>query len=84
MYIPKHFEILDEKKIYKLIGMNSFDQLISLHDAKIVSTLKPFLFDTGTRILFSHLAKANSQWQQISNQEVLVTLQGDQIYVTSS
>lgn len=48
MYIPKHFEIINETEIYKSIKMNSFGQLISIHDAEIVSTHMPFLFDEGS------------------------------------
>jgi len=84
MYIPKHFEITDEAAIAKFIHTNSFGQLISLHDAAIVSTHMPFLFDAESRILVGHLAKANPQWQQIHKQKVLVTLQGDHGYVSPS
>ena len=45
MYIPKYLEIIDETEIYKFIKMNSFGQLISIHDAEIVSTHMPFLLD---------------------------------------
>jgi transcriptional regulator len=82
MYIPKHFEIIDETEIGKFIEANSFGQLISLHDTAIVSTHMPFLFDAGGRVLVGHLAKANPQWQQIQKQKVLVTLQGEHTYVS--
>ena len=84
MYIPKHLEIIDEKDIYKFIEINSFGQLISLHDAEIVSTHTPFLFDEGSGVLVCHLAKANPHWQQILKQKVLVTLQGEHSYVSPS
>ena len=48
MYIPKYLEIIDEAEIYEVIKMNSFGQLISMHDAEIVSTHMPFLFDEGS------------------------------------
>jgi len=82
MYIPKHFEITDETEISKFIEANSFGQLISLHNAAIVSTHIPFLFDAGSRVLLGHMAKANPQWQQIQKQKVLVTLQGEHAYVS--
>ncbi|PCI77255.1 MAG: transcriptional regulator [SAR86 cluster bacterium] len=84
MYIPKHFEIMNEAEISKFIEANSFGQLISLHDAAIVSTHMPFLFDAESRVLVGHMAKANPQWQQIQNQKALVTLQGDHAYVSPS
>lgn len=84
MYIPKHFEITDEAEISKFIEANSFGQLVSLHDAAIVSTHIPFLFDAENRVLVGHMAKANPQWQQIQKQKVLVTLQGEHAYVSPS
>ena len=84
MYIPKHFEITDETEISKFIEANSFGQLISLIDTAIVSTHIPFFFDTESRVLLGHMAKANPQWQQIQKQKVLVTLQGEHAYVSPS
>lgn len=84
MYIPKHFEIIDEAEISRFIETNSFGQLISRIDTAIVSTHMPFLFDAKARVLVGHLAKANPQWQQIQKQQVLVTLQGDHAYVSPS
>ena len=84
MYIPKHFEIIDETEVSKFIKANSFGQLISLHNDAIVSTHMPFLFDDGAQVLVGHLAKVNPQWQQIQKQKVLVTLQGDHAYVSPS
>ena len=84
MYIPKHFEIIDEAETNKFIEANSFGQLISLHDAAIVSTHIPFLFDAGSRVLVGHLAKANPQWEQIQNQKILLTVQGEHAYVSPS
>ena len=82
MYIPKHFEITDETEISKFIEANSFGQLISLIDTEIVSTHIPFLFDAESRVLLAHMKKANPQWQQIQEQKVLVTLQGEHAYIS--
>jgi transcriptional regulator len=82
MYFPKHFEITDETEISKFIEANSFGQLISLIDTEIVSTHIPFLFDAESRVLLAHMAKANPQWQQIQEQKVLVTLQGEHAYIS--
>lgn len=84
MHIPKHFEISDEQKIAAFIEANSFGQLISMHEGSIVSTHMPFLFDKERGVLSGHLARSNPQWQQIQNQRVLVTLQGDHAYVSPS
>ena len=82
MYVPKHFEITDETEISKFIEANSFGQLISLIDTEIVSTHIPFLFDAESRVLLAHMAKAKPQWQQIQEQKVLVTLQGEHAYIS--
>ena len=82
MYVPKHFEITDETEISKFIEANSFGQLISLIDTEIVSTHIPFLFDAESRVLLAHIAKTNPQWQQIQEQKVLVTLQGEHAYIS--
>ncbi|GJM11755.1 MAG: transcriptional regulator [Pseudohongiella sp.] len=84
MYIPKHFEITDETLINKFIEENSFGQLISIQDGALTATHLPFLFDQQRNLLIGHLAKANPQWQQIDDQEVLVTLQGGHAYVSPS
>lgn len=84
MYIPKHFEITDEKLIDEFIEANGFGQLISIHEGSMVSTHMPFLFDARRRVLIGHLARANPQWQQIQSQKVLVTLQGEHAYVSPS
>ncbi len=84
MYIPKHFEIHDEAEIKSFIEANSFGQLVSIHDGAIVSTHMPFLIDMDNKKLIGHMAKANSQWQQIEKQKVLVSLQGPHAYVSPS
>ena len=84
MYIPKHFQIEDKAKIEKFISANSFGQLISIYEGSLVSTHMPFIFDSQKGILLGHLAKANPQWQQIPDQNVLVTLQGDHAYISPS
>ena len=82
MYIPKHFEVTDEEEIVRFIEANSFGQLISMHEGAIVSSHMPFVLDASSNTLLAHLAKANPQWQQINDQNVLVTLQGDHAYVS--
>lgn len=84
MYIPKHFAINDSEEIAAFIRENSFGQLISLHDGAIVASLIPFVFDSDAGTLIGHLAKVNPQWQQVQDQKVLVSLQGDHAYVSPS
>ena len=79
LYIPKHLEIIDEKDIYKFIEMNSFGQLISLHDAEIVSTHMPFLFDEGSGVVVCHLAKATRTGNRYQNKKFLLPYRAKKI-----
>lgn len=84
MYIPQHFAITDPEEVANFIRANSFGQLISLHDGAIVASLIPFIFDADAGKLIGHLAKTNPQWQQLQDQKVLISLQGDHAYVSPS
>ena len=52
--------------------MNSFGQLISLHDAEIVSTHMPFPFDEGSGLLVGHLAKQTRNGNKYGNRKLLL------------
>lgn len=84
MYIPGHFKISNDEEISNFIGANTFGQLVSTLDGKLLATHMPFLFSPGQRCLRGHLAKANPQWQQLDGQEVLVTFQGPHAYISPS
>jgi len=84
MYIPKLFNVCDNEDILSFIKANSFGQLISLAKGKLVSSHIPFLLSNDKQLLKCHLAKSNSQWQDIENQEVLITFQGPHDYVSPS
>lgn len=83
MYIPRYFEVADQKKILDFIKANSFGQLISLVQGKLFASHIPFLIDREGTALLGHLAKANPQCS-IDNQEVLVTFQGAHGYISPS
>jgi len=83
MYIPKSFKIT-EKEAFTFILSNAFGQLISTHQGRLVSSHLPFLIDQKQNLLSCHLAKANPQWQQLENQEVLVSFQGPHDYISPS
>ena len=84
MYIPKHFEVTDEKEIHAFIEANAFGQLISNAGGRLYSTHIPFLLSDDKTRLLGHLAKQNPQFQGIEGQEVLVTLQGAHDYISPS
>jgi len=84
MYIPKDFEVTDKKELYAFIEKNAFGQLISNSEGRIVSSHIPFVLSEDKGRLLGHLAKNNSQLQDIDGQEVLVSLQGAHDYISPS
>jgi len=84
MYIPEYFEITDKNKIYEFIELYAFGQLVSNSDGRLFSTHIPILLSEDKTRLLGHLARKNPQAQDIEGQEVLLTLQGEQGYISPS
>jgi transcriptional regulator len=84
MYIPNHFKINDEKIIYNIMEENSFATLFSQHNGEPFATHLPLILDKNERVLYGHFARANSQWKDIQNQQVLVIFQGPHSYISPS
>ncbi len=84
MYIPRHFEITDDKKIARFLEENTFGELITVSEGKPFSTHLPFLLSSDYKTARMHLAKANPQWQHLSDSEVLLTVAGAHGYVSPS
>jgi transcriptional regulator len=84
MYIPNHFQIADKVEINGFIEANAFGQLISTVGNRLFSTHLPVLMDVKHNRLLGHLARANPQWQDINELEVLITLQGPHDYISPS
>ncbi len=84
MYIPQHFEVTDREEIFAFIKANAFGQLISSVKDRLFSSHIPFLLSNDGLSLICHVAKQNPQWESIEGQEVLVTFQGPNGYVSPS
>ncbi|WLR42276.1 FMN-binding negative transcriptional regulator [Bacillus carboniphilus] len=84
MYIPKHFQLNDQELIDDMIKEYSFATLISQHDGAPFATHLPLLFNKDDQCLYGHFARANKQWQDITNQQVLVIFQGPHSYISPS
>ncbi len=87
MYIPKHFEEKDIKKLIEFMKEFNFAVLISAHDSKPSATHLPFIIEEAGEeiILKSHMAKANPQWQSFKgNDEVLVIFSEPHAYISPS
>jgi len=82
MYIPKAFRIDDEDKVLAFIRANAFGQLVSINNGRITSSHLPFLFNEDNTRLLCHVAKPNTQWEDIERQEVLITFEGAHDYIS--
>ncbi len=84
MYIPDYFKVDDEDEIFSFLQANAFGQLISSVNGRLFCSHIPFLIDDDRKQLRAHLAKANDQWRELKDQEVLITFQGGHDYVSPS
>lgn len=84
MYIPKHFKIEDEEKIYEFIEKYSFATLYLTHKGEPYATHLPLILKKDERALYGHFARPNGQWKDIENQSVLVVFQGPHCYISPS
>lgn len=84
MYIPKHFEVTGTDEIFSFINANAFGQLISTVKGQLFSSHIPFLVSEDKTSLICHIAKQNPQWEDIENQEALITFQGPHDYISPS
>ena len=82
MYIPQVFEVTDQEKAFVFIKQNEFGQLTSLVEGRLFSSYIPF-YPEGD-LLVGHMAKKNPQWKEIETQEVLITFQGQDAYISPS
>lgn len=84
MYIPKHFKIEDEVKIYEFIEKYSFATLYSTHLGELYATHLPLILKKEENALYGHFARPNGQWKDTENQSVLVVFQGPHCYISPS
>lgn len=84
MYIPKHFEMQDQKDIYDFIEKHSFGIIVSTSQNMPTATHLPLLLDKKHGRLTGHFAKPNKQWHELEGQEVLIIFPGPHTYISSS
>lgn len=85
MYVPTSFREDHPEKLHEFIKSYSFGTLFSDTEGGLQASHLPFLLDEkmGTQgVLAGHMAKANSHWQSLSGQEVLVVFQGPHVYIS--
>ncbi|MCY7294197.1 FMN-binding negative transcriptional regulator [Alteromonas sp. a30] len=82
MFIPAPFSVEDNATIADFLKYNSFGLLVSIIDGRPFATPLPFYYLENTQHLECHLAKANPQWKSITEQEILITIQGAHDYIS--
>ena len=84
MYVPKHFNVSEQDEIFSFLDANAFGQLISLAEQRLTASHLPFLISDDRKYLHCHLARQNTHWQTLEDQQVLVTFQGPHDYISPS
>ncbi len=86
MYSPEHFRQRDAQQLADLIAKHPFGTLITLDNSVPNANHLPFVCEqdsAGTSVLRGHMARANTQWQQLaSGRTALVIFQGPHGYVS--
>lgn len=82
MYTPKSFAISDPQLIAQIIDDNSFGTLISHGGSGLLASHLPFEFDAARNVLRCHMARANPQWRDFGDMELLSIFQGAHGYVS--
>jgi transcriptional regulator len=86
MYNPAAFAEDDVSQLHAFLRQKSFATLVSTGENGLVASHIPLLLDPqGGRLghLLGHMARANSQWRQITG-EVLAVFQGPHTYISPS
>lgn len=84
MYIPSHFQITDTFELNRIIVENPFGILVTSNKSLDANHI-PFIYDAtqGEKgVLTAHVARANTVWQDIVNDEVLVIFRGIDSYIS--
>jgi len=87
MYIPPLFAESDLTTLHDAMERYPFATLVSNHNGHLEASHLPFLIDrnagpNGT--LLGHMARANLQWRDAANQEVLTIFSGPHAYISPS
>jgi transcriptional regulator len=84
MYIPPYYKEIDAEKLLAFMQAHSFATLISTHNNNIRATHLPFVIEKREERIFlvTHMAKANPQWQEFGDPELLVIFQGPHAYIS--
>lgn len=88
MYVPKYNLIKDSETIFRFMQENGFAIVVSTHEGLTVASHLPVEIEeneNGEKILRTHMAKANLQWQHFAaGSDALVIFNGPHTYISSS
>lgn len=85
MYIPPAFRVSDLSSLHEFIERHSFGILVSQHEGSPFAAHLPMLLDRsfGERgALLGHVARANPQWEDCGDQQVLALFSGPHAYIS--
>ncbi len=86
MYIPSHSEQTNRETLFEVIREFSFATVVT-HDGQApFASHVPIVLDDAaeTPRLLGHIARANPQWKQFGDDDVLVIFEGPHAYVSPS
>lgn len=82
MYTPSYAQMADQDAQWAFIEAHNFGILISSDAGEVAATHLPFILHGPQQRLYSHMAKANGQWKNLSGQRVLVVFHGPHAYIS--
>jgi transcriptional regulator len=84
MYIPKFNQTTDKDEIVSFMRQFSFATIITAKNSFPIATHLPFVVTEKDEnvILTSHFAKANPQWADIENNQVLIIFSEPHAYIS--
>ncbi len=87
MYIPKQFSSDDISNAKEFINSNGFGILVNNVGNRPYAAHIPLILGTGENgkdVLIGHVSRANKQWTNFDNNDVLAIFSGAHAYVSSS
>ncbi len=84
MYTPLHFAEHDLAALDALIAQDAFVSLLHVRDGVAVASHLPVLYQRdGERVVLrGHWSRANPQWREVVDQQVLIIVHGPHAYVS--
>ena len=88
MYTPAHFSANDVAKVAAFVDRVGAADLVTFDGTRLVSTLLPVIWDSGTGAngrLLGHIALNNPQWKTaVADIPALAIIRGPQAYISPS